>query len=164
MCIHTVGSVNTIKMYKQTRFSSVTCWCVYLFTLRDWSDCPIQSHCTLCGQHQGIVALTLKTKTTGQTLIITNKPRIFLGQLLHTCGMVQIIYSRHNSYIFKFEFYNFRHDMELEFCTSLSDRTHWRKPVPSLRTMNIRFFPIGNKMQELTCQAQKNKLWICICL
>lgn len=43
--------------------------CVYLFALRNWSDSPVQSYSTLCGQNQGIVALALKTRMRKQVTI-----------------------------------------------------------------------------------------------
>lgn len=69
MNVDSVGRVKTIQTYVQVPVSPVSCCCVYLFPLRNCSDHPIQSHRALCGQHQGIVALTLKTKTTTVRLI-----------------------------------------------------------------------------------------------
>lgn len=141
MCIHTYNS--NVQADKIFFCNLLMCLPVYPQGLEWLSHTePLYSLWTAPGHCS---TDTEDKNNNSQTPVITNK-------LVIICT----IYSRHGS---KFEFYNFRHEMELECCTSLSDRTHWRKPVPSLRTMNIRFFPIdGNKMHAFTCQAQNNIL------
>lgn len=57
--------------YTYCRFSALCSRCVYLFPLRNWSDSPVQSYSTLCGQHQAIVALALKTRTKNKSVLVS---------------------------------------------------------------------------------------------
>lgn len=55
---------------------------VYLFSLRNWIDSPVQSHSTLCGQHQAIVALALQTENKLVLVSITGRYTVNITVLI----------------------------------------------------------------------------------